>query len=380
MNVYFDNAATTQVAPEVLDVMVPILRDNYGNPSSSHSFGRTTKAVIEKARRSIAKHLNASPGEVFFTSGGTEADNMAIRGCVLDLGVKHIITSTIEHHAVIHSVERLADLRGTRISYVQLDQKGNVDLKHLEELLQEEPNTLVSLMHANNEIGNLLPLKEVGEICGRYNAWFHSDTVQTMGHYTFDVQDINVHFITGSAHKFHGPKGVGFMYCNSEAMIKALIQGGSQERNMRGGTENLYGIVGLGKALDLAYEDLDEHMTHIKSIKQHMINRLREEIPGVEFNGMSGDVENSLYTVLNVSFPENDKGELLLFSLDMEGIAASSGSACSSGSDAGSHVLRAIGRADKPSVRFSFGRYNTIEEVDYCVEKLKTFFPVEVEH
>lgn len=378
MNVYFDNAATTAVAPEVIDVMIPVLKENFGNPSSSHSYGRTTKAVIEKARRSIAAHLNASPGEIFFTSGGTEADNMAIRGCVLDLGVKRIITSPIEHHAVLHSVERLALLRGVKTSMVKLDAKGNVDLRHLEELLQEEGDTLLSLMHANNEIGNLLSLKEVGTLCKKYGAWFHSDTVQTMGHYRFDLADLDIHFITGSAHKFHGPKGVGFMYCNSEALIKPLIQGGSQERNMRGGTENLYGIVGLGKAMDLAYADLKEHADHIVTLKKHMIARLQQEIPGVEFNGMSGDVDNSLYTVLSVCFPENEKGELLLFSLDIEGVAASSGSACSSGSNAGSHVLSAIHRADKPSVRFSFGRYNTIEEVDYCIEKLKAFFPVTV--
>lgn len=378
MNVYFDNAATTPLAPEVLDAMLPYMQNDFGNPSSSHSFGRKTKAAIERSRRTIAKILNASPGEIFFTSGGTEADNMAIMGSVKDLGVKHIITSEIEHHAVLHTSEFAAEHKDVKLSLVHLDADGNVNLGHLEELLQEDGPTLVSLMHANNEIGNLLPLEKVAELCTKYGAWFHSDTVQTMGHFTFDMEKLPVHFITGSAHKFHGPKGIGFLYCRSSAPLKPMLHGGAQERNMRGGTENLYGIVGLGKALELANGDVESHRDHVKEVKQYMIDRLKAEIPEVTFNGMSGDVENSLYTVLNVCFPENSKGELLLFSLDMEGVAASSGSACSSGSDKGSHVLGAIGRSDKPSIRFSFSRYSTKEEVDFCMEKLREMFSVPV--
>lgn len=372
MKVYLDNAATTPIDKEVLAAMIPVMENHFGNPSSIHGFGRQTRAAIEQARKTIAKILNASPAEIFFTSGGTEADNMAIIGSVRDLGIKHAITSKIEHHAVLHTLEALEKEGAIKLSFVNLTAKGHIDLKHLELLLQENERSLVSLMHANNEIGNLLPLKEVGEICSSYNALFHSDTVQTMGHYAFDLQDIKVHFVTCAAHKFHGPKGIGFLYVNHAIKINPIIHGGSQERNMRGGTENVYGIIGLAKALAIANRDLKEHQEYISGLKEYMMNKLESEIPGVEFNG---DCKNQcLYTVLNVMFPETENAEMLLFNLDIAGIAASGGSACTSGSNQGSHVLRGINcNLSRPSIRFSFSKLNTKEEIDYTVEKLKEF-------
>ncbi|MFY9310427.1 MAG: cysteine desulfurase family protein [Bacteroidia bacterium] len=375
MKVYLDNAATTPLDKEVLDTMLPYMTEFFGNPSSIHSFGRKTRAAIENARKSVAKSLNVSPSEIFFTSGGTEADNMAIRCSIHDLGIKHAITSKIEHHAVLHTLEKLEEEGLIKLSFVNLTPEGHVDLEHLEQLLKSNERTFVSLMHANNEIGNLLPIKEVGEICERYNAVFHSDTVQTMGHYAMDLQKINIHFITCAAHKFHGPKGVGFLYVSSKIKINPLIYGGGQERNMRGGTENLYGIVGLAKALEVALRDVEQHQQHIKGLKQYMVEQLKAQIPAVEFNGSC--LNNCLYTVLNVRFPHTDNAEMLLFNLDIAGIAASGGSACTSGSDIGSHVLRGIGSdVTRPSVRFSFSKYNTKEEVDYTVGKLKELFVV----
>lgn len=364
--------------PEVIEAMLPYMKEHHGNPSSIHHYGRQTKAAIESTRRSIAKHLNCSPGEIFFTSGGTEADNMAIHCSVKDLGCTHIITSAIEHHAVGHTVEALAQSGKIRMSLVNLKPDGHVDLDHLEQLLQTDDTTLVSLMHANNEIGNLLPVKKVSELCRSYDAYFHSDTVQTMGHYRFDLQDWDVDFITCAAHKFHGPKGVGFLYVNEDVQVKPMIHGGSQERNMRGGTENLIGIVGLGKAMDIAFGDTEAHIAHIQGIKTHMINRLRNEIPGLTFNG---DAEGeSLYTVLNCHLPESDKGEMMLYSLDIAGVACSGGSACTSGSQQGSFVLEALGVDQTvPNIRFSFGRFTTMDEVDYAVDKLKEFYPVTAE-
>lgn len=375
MKVYLDNAATTQIDPEVIEVMLPILNNGFGNPSSIHSFGRESRSLIEKARKNVARHLNCSPGEIFFTSGGTEADNMAIRCGMIDLGINHAITSKIEHHAVGHTLEDLASKGLIKLSYVNLDDKGNVDLEHLDELLKTNQRSFVSLMHANNEIGNLLSLEKVADICEKYDAIFHSDTVQTMAHYTFDLKTINIHFITGAAHKFHGPKGNGFLYINENVKIKPLIYGGGQERNMRAGTENVYGIVGLSKAMDVSYSDLDEHRKHIESLKTRMIEGLKKSIPGVEFNGESANIEKSLYTVLNVMFPQTDIGEMLFYNLDILGIASSGGSACSSGSNLGSHVLRNIG-ADmtRPSLRFSFSKFNTEEEIDYTINQLKSLF------
>lgn len=375
MKVYLDNAATTQIDPEVIEVMLPIIEEGYGNPSSIHSFGRESRSLVEKARKNVARHLNCTPGEIFFTSGGTEADNMAIRCGMMDLGINHAITSKIEHHAVGHTLEDLASKGLIKLSYVNLDEKGNVDLKHLEQILETNQRSFVSLMHANNEIGNILPLNTVADLCQKYNAIFHSDTVQTMAHYTFDLKALNIHFITGAAHKFHGPKGNGFLYVNEDIKIKPLIYGGGQERNMRAGTENVYGIVGLSKAMDVSYADIDSHRKHIESLKLRMINGLKEAIPGVEFNGESGNIENSLYTVLNVMFPQTDIGEMLFYNLDIMGIASSGGSACSSGSNIGSHVLRNIGSdMSRPSLRFSFSKFNTEDEIDYTINQLKSLF------
>jgi len=375
MKIYFDNAATTPIDKEVVEVMLPILTEQFGNPSSIHSHGRKTRAIIENARKSVAKLLNCAPAEIFFTSGGTEADNMAIIGSVDDLGVKHAITTSIEHHAVGHTLEHLEKQGKIKLSYVNLLDNGNVDMAHLEELLKSNSKSLVSLMHANNEIGNLLSLEAVGELCKKYDAIFHSDTVQTMGHYKHDMQQLNVHFITCAAHKFHGPKGVGFLYVNHQVKIKPFIYGGSQERNMRGGTENVYGIAGLAKALEMAYEHMADHQNHIQGIKDYFIKKLNENIPGVSFNGNSGG--ESLYTVLNVLFPKTENAEMLLFNLDIAGISASGGSACTSGSNQGSHVLRGIKiDQEKPSIRFSFSKYNTTDEVDFTIDKLTELFKV----
>lgn len=371
MNIYFDNAATTQLDPEVIEAMIPVMTGQYGNPSSIHAYGRAARSVIEKARKSIALTLNAAPAEIFFTSGGTEADNTAIRSSIETFGLKHAITSKIEHHAVLHTLEHLAKTGVIELSFVNLNERGEVDLQHLKELLESNPRSLVSLMHGNNEVGNLLDLQAVGDLCEAYQAIFHCDTVQTMGHYRHDLQAIKPHFIVGAAHKFHGPKGVGFLYIRSGTKINSFVHGGAQERNMRGGTENVYGIVGLAKALEIAYRDMDEHRNHIEGLKQRMIAQLTEKIEGIEFNGNSGQIENSLYTVLSVSLPTSDISDMLLFNLDIAGIAVSGGSACSSGTDVGSHVLTELGvDPARANVRFSFGKYNTIEEVDYAVNAL----------
>lgn len=376
MKVYFDSAATTAMDPEVIEEMNLYMREDYGNPSSTHSFGRRTRAAIDMARKRVASHVNAEPGEIIFTSGGTEADNMAILCSVNDLGITHAITSAIEHHAVLYPLEQLAEEGKIKLSIVDVDDLGRVDLDHLEKLLQDNERSFVSLMHANNELGNLLPLREVGEICKSYDAILHSDTVQTIAHYKLDVKDLGVHFITCAGHKFHGPKGCGFLYVNNSIKVNPIIRGGSQERSMRAGTENVYGILGLAKALDIAYEHLEEHSDYILGLKRYMITRLKNEFPGVRFNG---DAEGeSLYTVLNVCLPETDKKEMLLFSLDIEGIAVSGGSACSSGSDVGSHVLNAIGSdPNRPAVRFSFSKYNAKEEIDYTIKKLKAIYEME---
>lgn len=377
MKIYLDNAATTKLDEKVLEAMIPVMRDEFGNPSSIHGTGRKVRTLIENARKTVAKLLNVTPAEIFFTSGGTEADNMAIVQCVEDLGVTHVISSKIEHHAVEHTICNLEKKGKIKVSWLNIDSKGNVDLNHLEELLKTHPNTLVSLMHANNEIGTLLPITEVGELCEKYKAYFHSDTVQTVGHYPIDLRQIKVHFITCAAHKFHGPKGVGFLYINHQVKINPFINGGSQERNMRGGTENVYGIVGLAKALEICYEEMDAHIQHISGLKQYMMGQLQKNIAGIEFNGETAP-EKSLYTVLNCRFPTHPNAEMLLFNLDIAGISASGGSACTSGSNQGSHVLRGIGaNMDRPSVRFSFSKYNTKEEIDVVVSKLTELFSVE---
>jgi cysteine desulfurase len=369
--IYFDNAATTALAPAVLDVMLPYMTEKFGNPSSIYSYGRESRLAIESARKSVAKILNAHPAEIFFTSGGTESSNTAITASVRDLGCKRIITSPIEHHAVLHTVEYLRNRGEAQLSFVKLLPNGHIDLDNLEQLLAgSEEKTLVTLMHANNEIGNLLDLHAVGEMCKLYGAIFHSDTVQTVGHYSIDLRHTPVHFITAAAHKFHGPKGVGLLYINENVSIHPYIHGGSQERNMRAGTENLYGIVGFAKALELATAAYATDSEFIRSIKQYMAEQLKKHIKGVGFNGdFTG---RSLYTVLNVSLPKTEKSEMLLFNLDINNICASGGSACTSGADQGSHVIRSVNNnPNRVAVRFSFCRHNTKEEVDIVVEKLK---------
>lgn len=371
MKVYLDNAATTPIDKEVLKEVCQVMETCYGNPSSIHAFGREARTVVEKARKTIAGLLHASPSEIFFTSGGTEADNMAIRCAIADLGLTHAITSELEHHAVLHTLKALEKAGTVKLSFVEADAKGNINLNHLEALLQQNDRSLVSLMHANNEIATLTDIEKVGLLCEQYDAVFHSDTVQTMGHFPHDLSKLKVHFIVGAAHKLHGPKGVGFLYINHRIKIKPLIHGGSQERNMRGGTENVYGIAGLAKALKIAYDEMEVHKNHIQGLKSYMMEQLTDAIPGVQFNGET-DPDKSLYTVLNVSFPEMEMAEMLLFSLDIAGISASGGSACSSGTDIGSHVLTGIGASPaRPAIRFSFSKYNNREEVDYAVSKLK---------
>ena len=369
--IYFDNAATTALDPVVLDTMMPYLTEKFGNPSSIYSYGRETKMAIEAARKSVAKILNAHPAEIFFTSGGTESSNTAIQASIRDLGCRHIITSPVEHHAVTHTVEHLDNLDTVKVSYVKLLPNGHIDLENLEELLAAaEEKTLVTLMHANNEIGNLLDIQAVGELCKLYNAIFHSDTVQTVGHFPFNLRNTPVHFITGAAHKFHGPKGVGLLYINENIRIKPFLHGGAQERNMRAGTENIYGIVGFAKALELATENFETDSAHIGTLKYYMYEQLKKHIKGIGFNG---DVlGNSLYTVLSASFPKTEKSEMILFNLDINNICASGGSACTSGAEQGSHVIRAINNnPNQVTVRFSFCKHNTKEEVDVVVEKLK---------
>lgn len=374
MRIYLDNAATTSLDPEVLKAMLPYLENHFGNPSSIHAFGRETRAAIEKARKQIAQLFHVSPGEIFFTSGGTEANNMALQCSVRDLGVQHIITSPIEHHAVTHTVEALHKEGKIKLSYVKLKDEGSIDYEDLEHLLQTSAEkTLVSLMHANNEIGVLLDIDRVSELCKTYHAYFHCDTVQTIAHYNLDLQKTKIHFVSCAAHKFHGPKGVGFIYINADAQIKPLIHGGSQERNMRAGTENLYGIIGLAKALEIAYTELEHVRNYISELRAYFKKRLSEEIPGLLFNSPDG----GLYTVLNVNFPASEKNELLLFNLDIAGIAVSGGSACSSGSNVGSHVIAHLRREENSTaVRFSFSKYTTKAELDYVVEKMKEMIPV----
>lgn len=370
--IYFDNAATTILAPEVLEVMLPYLTQKFGNPSSVYSYGRESRLGIENARKSVAAILKAHPAEIFFTSGGTESSNTAITAAVRDLGCTRIISSPIEHHAVLHTVEYLRDRGEAKLFFVKLLPDGHIDLEDLRQMLAaSKEKTLVTLMHANNEIGNLLDLHKAGSLCEAHGAVFHSDTVQTVGHYPFDLRNTPVHFITASAHKFHGPKGCGLLYINENISIKPFIHGGSQERNMRAGTENLYGIVGFAKALAIADTHYEKDSAQIQSLKHYMMEQLRRYIDGVTFNGDYS--EGSLYTVLNVRFPKTEKSELLIFNLDIHNICASGGSACTSGADLGSHVIRAVYKdTDRIAVRFSFSKYNTREEVDRVVETLKS--------
>jgi len=367
--IYLDNAATTPLDPQVMEAMLPYLTTHFGNPSSIYSFGRETRLAVENARKTVARIVKASPGEIFFTSGGTESDNMAIMAAVEDLGCRHIITSSIEHHAVVHTIEHLQKKLNVQVSFVSVMPNGHIDLDQLASLVAgSSQRVLVSLMHANNEIGNLLDIERVGAICKEHGAIFHSDTVQTLGHYPLDFSKKWIHFATGASHKFHGPKGVGVLYVSDELTVQPIIHGGGQERNMRAGTENIYGIVGFAKALELADQELEKDRAHILSLKLYMAEALQQQVPALLFNGdWNGE---SLYTVLNVSFPRNEKTEMLLMALDLQGICVSGGSACSSGADVGSHVIRALRSTPSVPIRFSFSKYNTKEQIDEVLRVL----------
>jgi len=373
--VYFDNAATTQIRSEVIEAMTNSLINNYGNASSSHSFGRSSKSLIENLRKDIASYFNVSAGEIVFTSGGTEADNLVLRSAVRDLGVIEIITSRIEHHAILHTIVELVKEYGIEVKYVDLDTKGMIDYNHLESLLQSNKKQLVTLMHVNNEIGNKLDISRVANICKSNSVLFHSDTVQSVGHYSLNLQDVPIDFLAASAHKFHGPKGVGFCFIRKGSGLKPLIFGGEQERGYRAGTESVHNIVGLGESLKLAYSNLEKESAYVKGLKEYFISKISKELPQVEFNGCSGDLENSTYTSVNMRLPvSEERSAMLLFQLDLKGIACSKGSACQSGATSSSHVLSEILSAEelkKPSVRFSFGIYNTKEEIDYLLKVLK---------
>jgi cysteine desulfurase len=373
MRIYLDNAATTQLDSEVFEEITPYLLQHFGNPSSHHGHGRLVKDAIEQARHTIASLLNASTNEIIFTSGGTEADNTAILTSIRSEGVKHVITTPFEHHAVLHLLQSLQRNGEIKLSLINIDRKGNLDLSHLDSLLRGNARSLVSVMHANNEIGNLNDIELIGKLCSSYGAIFHSDTVQTIGHYRHDLAQLKTHFIAASAHKFHGPKGTGFIYCREGIQLSQLLQGGSQERKLRAGTENIHGIIGTAKALEIAYRDLDQHQTYIQNLKDRMVAKLTENIHDVQFNGNSANAQNSLYTVLSASFPLSYQVDNLLTYLDENGISVSGGSACSTGS--ASHVLSAI-KADpsRHTIRFSFSKYNTAEEIDHTVDKLSAIF------
>ncbi len=370
--IYFDNAATTPLDPAVLEAMMPYLTEKFGNPSSIYSYGRETRMAVEQARKSVAKNLGAKPSEIFFTSGGTESSNTILHAAIHDLGCTHIISSPIEHHATLHTVEHLAKTHDLKLSWINILSNGHIDMDHLEQLLnQYQEKTIVSVMHANNEIGNMIDLHEVGALCKKNNAFFHSDTVQTVGHFPFNLKETPVDFITGAGHKFHGPKGVGILYINENIKINPLVHGGAQERNMRAGTENLYGIVGFAKALELASASYEKDSTYMQSLKQYMHDQLVQKIPGVSFNG--DPFGNSLYTLLSTNFPKTDKTDMLLFNLDIHHICASGGSACSSGAQQGSHVIQALKKEGEiATVRFSFSKNNTRQEIDQVVDILTT--------
>lgn len=377
MKVYFDNAATTPLYPEVVEKITEVLSNTYGNPSSTHALGRGAKSLIEYSRKQIAKELNALPSEIIFTSGGTEADNFILHSCVRDLGVQVVISSLIEHHAVLHTLEVLAKEYPIQIVYVNLTERGDIDLQHLKNLLEQytEKKVLVSLMHLNNEIGNILPLKEVATLCKEKGAYFHSDTVQSVGHYPINLQEIPVDFITASAHKFHGPKGVGFAFIRKGIVLHSIITGGEQEKGLRTGTEAVHNIAGMEVAFNLCYKNLDKNTEKLKNLKQYFIHQLKHHFPEIVFNGTSESLEESSYAIVNVGFPAlQHQDNTLLFQLDLKGIACSKGSACQSGSVQVSHVLSAFMPKEAlqyPSLRFSFSAFNTIEEVDFLIESLK---------
>ena len=373
--VYLDNAATTPISKEIIELMSSLMKHQFANPSSTHSEGRKSKTIVEESRSIIAKILNTYPRNIFFTSGGTESDNMAIKMSIENYNIKHAITSRISHHAVLYPLEKLAKENKIKLSYVKLDENGLVSFSDLENLLKNNSRTFVSIMHANNEVGVIQDIEKIGLICQNYNAIFHSDTVQTIGHYQIDLQKINIDFLAASAHKFHGPKGIGFIYISDNVKISPFIIGGAQERNMRAGTENIHSISALAKAMELAYENLDNDMMYIKKLKSYMIEKLKLYIPDVQFFSNSNDLDNSLYTVLTVSFPLTKNSEMLLFNLDIAGVSCSGGSACASGSNKGSHVLSYFDpNAKRTGIRFSFSKYNTFEDIDFTIQKLKDIF------
>ncbi len=368
MKVYFDNAATTALHHDVVFAINEGMR-NFGNPSSTHSFGRSAKAKIEGVRKQLARLFNAEPGEFIFTSGGTEAINLGLRGAI-EAGLANVvITSRVEHSAVLETLKDLSESRHLEIFYVGLLKDGSIDLRQLKMLVADHPGALVCLMHANNETGNITSINRVAKLCKKFDCTFFSDTVQTVGKLRINLQETPVDMMVCSAHKFHGPKGAGFLYVRKGLNLIPQLTGGGQERGMRSGTEDLASIAGLGKALEIAYEELDADREMVADLKNYMIDCLKNEFEDIQFNGSSGDSERSLYSILNVAFPGLEDNEMLLFQLDIEGIAASSGSACSSGASVGSRVLDAMGVVS-PSVRFSFSKYNKIEEVDYTVQKL----------
>lgn len=375
--IYLDNAASTPMDPEVLDVMIPILRDQCGNPSSVHDHGRKLRAIIERSRKEIAALIGAAPAEIFFTSGGTEADNIAIKCGAEGLGVEHIASTRIEHHAVTHPIEGL-EKKGLVVTWLEVDEKGHPDLEQLENSLKRYPKSLVSIMHANNEIGTVADIEAIGNICAKYGAAFHSDTVQSMGNYSYDLSNSNITFLSASAHKFYGPKGIGFLYMKSGTMIPSLICGGSQERNVRAGTENVASIAGMAFALKKCYSMLEDKNRRLLELKNLMRRGLEETFPGLQINGELQDGK-SLPTVLNVTFPGGSADSMLLFNLDINGISASGGSACTSGSVIGSHVLAGIGlppHQSMNSVRFSFGVNNTKEEIETALSRIRSIMQV----
>ncbi|NRD20339.1 cysteine desulfurase [Winogradskyella eckloniae] len=376
-HVYLDNAATTVIRKEVIDRMTTVLQENYGNASSTHSFGRSSKALLEQCRKNIAAYFKVSASEIVFTSGGTEADNLALRSAIRDLEYTEIITSKIEHHAVLHTAEQLVKEYNIKLSYVNVDRCGYIDYAHLEHLLQTSNKAIVSLMHVNNEIGNILDIKKVADLCKANNALFHSDTVQSVGHYKIDLSEIAIDFLAASAHKFHGPKGVGFCFVRKESGLKPLIFGGEQERGFRAGTESIHNIVGMDEALKIAYTNLESDKTYVSDLKSYFINQLKSNLSAVHFNGGCDNETMSTYTLVNVCLPiAAEKAAMLQFQLDLKGIACSKGSACQSGSNQQSHVLTEILHTDQlkqPSIRFSFSIYNTKEEIDYVIAILKEF-------
>ncbi len=374
--IYFDNAATTPITTEVIDVMTNAMKTVFGNPSSTHQFGRSAKSLVETARKNIAKRFNVTASEIVFTAGGSEADNLILRNAVQNLGVKRMISSKIEHHAVLHTIKSLEKEFDIIVDYVNVLDNGMIDINHLDELLSnDDTKTLVSLMYINNEIGSILNAKKVSELCQQNNALFHSDAVQVFGHYNLDLQETPIDFVVASAHKFHGPKGVGFAYFKKGFGIRPILTGGEQERGARAGTENVHSILGMEKALELAYQNLDEDITYVRDLKHYFMQQLELNIPNIAFNGNQKDTINSSYTILNVRFPV--ESAMLLFTLDLKGIAASGGSACQSGSVGGSHVLNTILSDDdamKTSVRFSFNKHNTKPEIDTVIGVLKEVF------